>query len=234
LPVTDATKAAEIAEDASTIEGEQLAGIFRGRRAALLLGLLALACAWIGPLPWLAERAFFGHMTMHMIVVAVAASLLGVGIAGTRADPVLRWPALFPPVPVSLIEFVAVWAWHAPAMHHVARASSGGLIAEQGSFLVSGLLLWISVLGGATAGIAERRGAGIVALLLTSMHMTLLGALLALSPRPLYPHGGFGELSPLADQHLGGVVMLAVGGVTYLAGALVMLAGLLREREVRE
>ena len=63
------------------------------------------------------------------------------------------------------------------------------------------------------------------------MHMTLLGVLLALAGRPLYLHAGppaFG-LSPLQDQHLGGVIMLVYGGISYLLGGLLLLAGLLRK-----
>ena len=61
------------------------------------------------------------------------------------------------------------------------------------------------------------------------MHMTLLGALLALTPRPLYAHaGGSRGLTPLEDQHLGGAIMLLVGGLSYLAGGLWLTAGLLR------
>jgi putative membrane protein len=72
-----------------------------------------------------------------------------------------------------------------------------------------------------------------VGLLLTSMHMTLLGALLALSPRPLYPHlHGAAGLTPLADQQLGGAIMLLVGGVSYLLGGLALTVGLLRGRPV--
>ena len=41
------------------------------RRALPILGLLTLAAAWLGPLPELAGRAFFAHMTMHMCVVAL-------------------------------------------------------------------------------------------------------------------------------------------------------------------
>jgi putative membrane protein len=68
-----------------------------------------------------------------------------------------------------------------------------------------------------------------VGLLLTSMHMTLLGALLALSPRPLYFHiAGFSGLTPLEDQHLGGAIMLLVGGVSYLLGGLWLTVGLLK------
>jgi cytochrome c oxidase assembly factor CtaG len=55
-------------------------------------------------------------------------------------------------------------------------------MAEQTAFLVSGLLVWISVFGGDPAQRHTRIASGIAALLLTSMHMTLLGALLALAP----------------------------------------------------
>jgi putative membrane protein len=61
--------------------------------------------------------------------------------------------------------------------------------------------------------------------------MTLLGALLALTPRPLYQHtGGFSGLTPLEDQHLGGAIMLLVGGLSYLVGGLGLTARLLRGR----
>jgi Cytochrome c oxidase caa3 assembly factor (Caa3_CtaG) len=66
------------------------------RRTLFVLGMLALACAWFGPLPKLAQQAFFAHMTMHMTVVAIAAPLLALGIAGSLLDPVRKWPALFP------------------------------------------------------------------------------------------------------------------------------------------
>jgi putative membrane protein len=199
------------------------------RRALLIPGLLILAAAWLGPLPELAGRAFFAHMTMHMGVVAVAAPLIALGVAGGRFDPVRRAPALFAPVPASILELVVVWAWHAPALHHAARHGAAGLVAEQGTFLLSGLLLWLSAFGGVEPRARSRRAAGVVGLLLTSMHMTLLGALLALSPRPLYAHAeGFGSLTPVEDQHLGGAIMLLVGGVSYLAGGLWLMVGLLR------
>jgi putative membrane protein len=199
------------------------------RRVWLVLGLLALAAAWLGPLPQLARSAFFAHMTMHMGVVAVAAPLLALGAAGGRLDPVRKAPKLFAPVPASILELVVVWAWHAPALHHAARHSAAVLVVEQGMFLLSGLFVWLSAFGGDSSRGRSRRAAGVVGLLLTSMHMTLLGALLALSPRPLYAHaGGFAQLEPLEDQHLGGAIMLIVGGVSYLAGGLWLTVGLLR------
>lgn len=199
------------------------------RLLLLILGLLTLASAWLGPLPRLAEHAFFAHMTMHMAVVAVAAPFLALAVAGTSVDPVRNWSALFPPIPLSVVELVVVWAFHAPALHHAARHGIGGLVLEQGAFLLCGLLVWLSAFGGTPQQRRDRAGAGVIALLLTSMHMTLLGALLALTPRPLYAHGGhLQSLTSLEDQHLGGAIMLIVGGVSYLAGGLWLTAGLVR------
>lgn len=198
------------------------------RRAFVIAGLLTLILAWLGPLPRLAQTSFFAHMTMHMGVVAIASPLLALGLRQTRFDPVMVAPVLFAPVVASMLELIVVWAWHAPGLHHFARHSALGLFLEQATFFICGLLLWLSAFGGHGPGQNSRRGAGVIALLLTSMHMTLLGALLALAPRPLYHHTGM-HSAALADQHLGGAVMLLVGGVSYLAGGLVLARGLLRD-----
>jgi putative membrane protein len=57
------------------------------------------------------------------------------------------------------------------------------------------------------------------------MHMTLLGALFALANRPLFQHA---TPASMADQHLGGAIMLLAGGVSYLAGGLGLTARILR------
>lgn len=195
------------------------------RHTCLLLGLLTLALVWLGPLPQMARQAFYAHMSMHMGVVAVAAPLLALGIAGSRLDPVPISPDLFAPIPASVLELVVVWAWHAPVLHHTARHSTTGLVVEQGAFLAAGLLVWLSAFGGGALRRGKRAAAGVVGLLLTSMHMTLLGALLALSPRPLYAHlTGASGLAPLEDQHLGGAIMLIVGAISYLLGGLSLTA----------
>lgn len=201
------------------------------RIALLIAGGLALAAAWAGPLPALAQRAFFGHMLMHMLVVAVAAPLLALAVAGSRYDPVEGLPAFYAPIPASVGELILVWAWHAPMLHHLARFDVAALVAEQSTFLLAGLWVWLSAFGGDAFRNGSRGAAGVVGLLLTSMHMTFLGALLALAPRPVYEHHtGFASLSPLQDQHLGGAVMILIGGIAYLGGGLGLTVGLLRRR----
>jgi putative membrane protein len=216
------------------------------RRLSFVVGLGILAAAWLGLPSWLVPGPFSAHMTLHMAVVALAAPLIGLGVAGGRWDPVRRWPAPFSAVLASIVELVLVWAWHTPALHQAARESLGLFVLEQASFLLSGLWLWLSAFGGGVRERDERAGSGILALLLTSMHMTLLGALLALPPRPLYRHvhpnahehaghtvphaAASAGLAPLDDQHLGGAIMIVLGGASYLTGGLWLAYALLRRR----
>ena len=75
-------------------------------------------------------------------------------------------------------------------------------------------------------------GAGLIPFLGLAALVLLGQAPFGLAPRPLYAmmamHPAPG-LDALADQQLGGVVMLVVGGASYCLGGLWLLATLLRE-----
>lgn len=200
------------------------------RPPCVALGALVLVLAWSSLAGANGYQPFFVYMACHMIVIAVAAPLLVLGVAGGPRDPVARRPTWFPPLGASLAELVVVWAWHTPVLHGLARQHAWALVIEQASFLAAGLYLWLSVLGG---DLDRRRGVAIIALLMTAMHMTLLGALLALAPRPLYEAvHSHATLSPVDDQHAGGAVMLVLGAVTYLVAGVWLSWGLVRYRRV--
>lgn len=193
------------------------------RHAALVLIVILLPMGWA-----LSGYGMTGHMAGHMIAVAVVAPLLAVAATATRADPARRWPGIFAPMAMMVLELVAVWGWHLPTLREAAAASPALSALEYLSFLAVGFLLWSAALH------PPARASGVGALLLTSMHMTLLGVLIGLAPRPLY--GGqthhavrhVAEWDPLTDQQLGGVVMLLVGGISYMVGGLALLGTLLR------
>lgn len=194
------------------------------------LGLVVLAIVWTAP-AILTLHGFTVHMSLHVAAVAVAAPLLAIGFQPALHSIRPLGFLLAAPIGASVLELVVIWSWHAPALHHLARASGTAFAVEQLSFLMSGMLVWAAALGGKAAQDTGRNAlAGAVALLMTSMHMTLLGALIGLSTRPLYAHHGgpalFG-LSPLEDQHVGAIVMLAVGGASYLAGGVALMARVL-------
>lgn len=184
-------------------------------RAAGILGTILLAVLWAAPMEAWFDWTFPLHMLRHMGLVAVVAPLLVIGM------PSLSQFFAVSPLGAAALEFLVVWAWHLPRLHGLAYTNGMGFALEQSSFLIAGLLVW----AGALRGGHPIAGAG--GLLLTSMHMTLLGALLALAPRDLYAE--FCGLAPnLIAQQVGGLLMLGIGAPVYLVGGLWLVARSLR------
>lgn len=194
-------------------------------RSSAVAGSAMLVVAWF-VVPHLSLPPFTAHMASHMIVVAVASPLLAVAVAGSRLDPVARSPERWSPIAAAMVELVLVWGWHAPTLHHAARHHAWVHVLEQACFLGAGTYLWLSSLGGTPTQRRNRAPRGVAGLLLTSTHMTLLGAIITLSGRLLYAshHAPSPLLSPIHDQQLGGATMLVIGMVAYLAGGLWLVA----------
>ncbi|MBA5803094.1 MULTISPECIES: cytochrome c oxidase assembly protein [Rhizobium] len=189
---------------------------------ALCVALALLATNWNG-------ESLTAHMIVHMTTVAIAAPLLAIAVSGRRLDPAVHLP-WFGPVLASVAELLVVWLWHMPALRRLAETRLDAMLLEQASFLLAGILLWTACFRRHEEG--TQRLAGIIGLLFTSIHMTLLGVLLTLAPRPLY---GIGDVTCLGfvlgrdtDQQLGGVVMLLVGAAAYMLGAIILLADVLK------
>ncbi|NJK88491.1 MAG: cytochrome c oxidase assembly protein [Myxococcales bacterium] len=199
-------------------------------------GLSGGAClltfiVWVWPVPHLEGPPFTRHMVIHMTLVAIIAPLIAGAVSGTSFDPSTRGWSWFRPLPLSALEAVVVWSFHAPALHHAARSTLVVFVLEQLSFLLVASCFWTAVLGGTSHERKQRALESITALLGTAMHMTLLGALLALSKRELYAQHVPGFVSPadrLFDQNLGGAVMIVMGGAIYLAGGIALTAEALR------
>ena len=173
-------------------------------------------------------------MTMHMAVVAVAAPLLALAWRAPRSIRCAQCRASFAPIPASMIELVVVWAWHVPALHQAARHEPCGARRSSRAVPRRGSAALDRGRRRRPRTASSRAGAGVVALLFTSMHMTLLGALFALANRPLFQHApSSAGLSPVADQQLGGAIMLLVGGASYLVGGLWLTAVALRPASSR-
>ncbi len=190
------------------------------RRAAFISAVALAAIFWTAPLArWLGAE-FAAHMLRHMMLVAVIAPLLVIG-APRLSDRLAISPLL-----AAAVEFAVVWAWHLPGAHGLAFLSGPGFVAEQGSFLLAGVLVWAGCLR------APQPLAGAGGLLLTSMHMTLLGALLVLAPRDLYAEI-CGTAPDLTGQQIGGLLMLAIGTPIYLVAGLMLTARALNPAQVQ-
>jgi cytochrome c oxidase assembly factor CtaG len=99
------------------------------------------------------------------------------------------------------------------------------------SFLVTALAFWWALLR--RAG----RGAAVLHLFATMIHMTLLGALITFAGRVLYlDQTGFAAdwgLTPLEDQQLAGLIMWVPAGTVYAGAALAFAALWIRQSSRR-
>lgn len=205
----------------------------RGEAGWWLLGAggAVLLLLWAGPLPSLSRTAFAAHMILHLGVISLAAPLLALGLVRLRLARAVLPPAIGAVVFAALFELAVVWGWHLPALHEAAARVPMLFVAQQGSFLLAGVAVW-------TAAAASEEGSavlgGLLALLFTGMHMTMLGVLLLVAPQLLYDPSlcvGIFGFEKLEDQRLGGVLMASLGGLPYLFGGLFLVARILRRRE---
>lgn len=220
-------------------------GVRRGQVACFAGGMALLALALVWPLDVLADRSFAAHMVQHLVLIALAPPLLVLGAPlvpfatlapARRVIARLPWPWVAHPLAAFGLHAAVIWAWHAPALFQAALRAPAVHTLEHATMLAAALVFWWMLLpaGRARAG---GRGTSLVWLLLTMIHLGLLGALLTFAPRVLYP--AYGErplalgLSPLEDQQLAGLIMWVPGGVVYLAAALALAAVWLEETQRR-
>jgi putative membrane protein len=176
----------------------------------------------------LSRTAFAAHMILHLGVVSLAAPLVGLGIVRLGLARALLPAAAGSAIFASLLDLAVVWGWHLPVLHEAASREPLLFAVQQGSFLLAGVAVWVAALsseeGGAFLG-------GLLALLFTGMHMTMLGVLLLAAPELLYDPSlclGIFGFERLDDQRLGGVLMASLGGLPYLLGGLLLVARILR------
>ena len=169
------------------------------RHIAATLGAGLAVALWTLPL---GDQigGFPAHMLRHALLVAVVPALLAPALPARRAPP---------PMLAAGVEFAAAWGWHLPGAHMAALLSPALGAAEQASFLLGGLGIWWAARAASPLG-------GAAALLLTSIHMTMLGAAILLAPRVLYPYCDLGA------QATGAMLMLAVVTPAYLLGGLAL------------
>ena len=198
---------------------------------------LALALALISPLHWLGERLFVAHMLEHGILIGVAAPLMVLarptgallwGLPTTvraRCGAILRhpglkrsWGLLVNPLVATAVSTAGLWVWHIPWLYAAALRSPGYHRLEHLTFTLTAMLFWWALLR------RRRQGVNLFCLFATSMQTSVLGLLLTLSPRLLYPsQEAFASewgLTPLEDQQLAGLLMWVPMGVIYTGAAL--------------
>ena len=225
------------------------------RAQAFYAGIVALALAIAPPLDGLADKLFWWHMVQHALLQMVAPPLIVLGapwlavwrpfslggrrrvsgwVARTRllraAARVLAVPAV-----AWLLFLGSIWLSHLPAVFDFAARHPFVHESEHFVFVATGLLFWSRVLDSppfrarlthawrlaflVSAGLAEAA----LSVVILAQHAPLYAPYKALVPRPE-------QLSALADQQLGGAIMLDPASIPLLIAVIWSIGGLLAPR----
>jgi cytochrome c oxidase assembly factor CtaG len=206
------------------------------------------------PVHTLGEILFSVHMVEHELLMAAAAPLLVLGRplvaflwalrqsarrdlgSVSRARAVHHvWFFATSALVAWTVHALALWVWHLPALFEAALASELVHSLQHLCFLGAALLYWTSLLH--RRHDAEGRGVAVISLFATTLHSSILGALLTLGTVAWYPlYGGRSAgwgLTAIEDQQLAGLVMWVPGGLVYMGAALALAAMWLSESETR-
>jgi len=169
----------------------------------------------------------FGFLTQHMVVHLALMGVLAPFVAA-RALPGNDAPFASRPhlAAATMAQIGLLWAWHAPFVLKSMHGSAIATLAMHLSLFGCSVWFWAAILR--EAGSAPWKS--ILALLVTGKLLCLLGILFTFAPRPIYAitslHAGHssaaGDLA-IADQQLGGLVMLATCPVVYVSAATLIV-----------
>jgi putative membrane protein len=221
------------------------------RLAAYLTGLLSVVLALCSPLELLAELSFTAHMVQHQLLLMMGPPLLllaepfplmlwglpprlrrRVGALVARPGPVRRTLRTLTWMPIAGgLYTLTLWGWHHPVAYEAALRYPVLHDVEHLTFFGTAVLFWWPIVNPAprlrrlSTGVMY--GARIGFLILATAQNTLLGAVLGLAERALYPSYAAAprlllEWSAVDDQSFGGGVMWS-GSHMFLIAVLVLL-----------
>lgn len=216
---------------------------------AFCSGWWTLALALLGPLDRWAAQSFAAHMLQHQALMLVAAPLLVLGrplavctwalsssgkarvrsvVSAAAWRRAWHWATRVPAA--TLLQLVALFAWHAPATFSYTTTHPGVHVLQHASLLATALCFWWA-LQAPVRPRTKAAGLRIACLLATMLASGALGALLTFAPAPWYRVYAEVALpwasSALEDQQLGGLLMWVPGGAVYLGAALLHASRLL-------
>lgn len=211
-------------------------GVRRWEVGAFLAGQATLLAALVSPLDRLSDLLFSAHMTQHELLLVVAPPLV---VLGRPVVPLLTllpelawigvrlrrpWRVVGSPVFAVVVHGLAVWLWHVPALFEATLRDELVHAAQHATFFGSAALFWWTLLRGRWG----RAGYGVAVLFVfaTAAHTSVLGALLTVVARVVYPsyveRALSVEVSPLDDQVLAGLVMWIPASAASLLAALAL------------
>jgi len=190
----------------------------RWQVACFTAGWLVLVLALVSPLCRLSATLVSAHMVQHVLLVAVAAPLVVLGMDLRAQGNAMLATATYG---------LAIWLWHFPPVYAAVLLDATAHTLAYAALIAASLWFWAAVLN------TGLRAAPM--LFVTILHTGALGALLTFAGRPWYPILAPGAelwgLAPLVDQQLAGLIMWVPMGTLYLVVALALIMRQISPRE---
>jgi len=209
---------------------------------SFLAGILTMLFALAGPVHELAENYLFSaHMVQHLLLTLVVPPLLLLGTPGWLLRPLVGfgvvlkiWRFLTIPL-VAFVLFNGVFSlWHFPMFYEGALRGPAFHILEHLVFMTAAVIVWWPILSPLPELPRIPYPAQMLYLIILSISQTPLFAVITFSNDVIYSFYDAAprvwNISPLADQQIGGIIMKVAWLVIFLpAICIVFLRWFYRE-----
>ena len=196
------------------------------RQVCFAAGLALICAALVSPLAHLGGELLLAHMGQHLVIGDVAPLLLVLGLTGPLLQPLLaigwidRLRILAHPLVALPLWAANLYVWHLPALYQAALTSETVHALEHAMFISAGVLMWMPLLGPLPVPSWFGLPAKLGYLVGVRLAGTVLANVFMWSNTVFYPDYSRGEaywdLSPVTDQGVAGVIMMAEGGLVTL------------------
>ena len=188
-------------------------------------GLAILLVALNGPIHDLSDYYLFSvHMVQHLLLTEIWAPLFLLGLPTWLVAAIVRRPtlgrlarALAHPVLAGGLLSASIVLWHTVPFYQLMMANHDVHIATHILFMVTAVIAWWPVCSPSVEAGALRPPAKMLYLFVLGIPMTVVASIISLSKTVLYPWYSTAprvwNLTPLADQQLGGLIMWVPGGL---------------------
>ena len=206
------------------------------QRAAFHVGLVTLFFTLNGPLHDLSDTYLFSaHMVQHLVLTLVVPPLLVSGTPGWLLRPLLAprvvravaaW--LTRPGTCFVLFNVVLAAWHLPPLYNLALAHHPVHIVQHLLFLAASVVMWWPLLSPLPELPRLSYPGQMLYCFLMTIPMSIVAIYVALADRLLYPAYAVAPrvwgITPLDDQHYGGLIMWIPGGLFFYGVMTVVFA----------
>jgi len=232
--------------------GRRVHGVNVVRQGLFWLGMALLYLSLHTHVDYYAERMFFIHRIQHLVLHHLGPLVLMAAYPGSvmRAGLPLAWRAalrrfratlpgralegaLTNPVFVPALFVFLVLVWLLPSVQFYSMLDWRLYRLMNWSVVISGFMYWNLILDRRPAPVAAMSPGGrVVSPILTMVPQMVVGAVIALTERDLYPLfdlcGRALNMSAQTDQSIGGLTMWIPAAMTEVIGLMVALRTLMR------